>query len=490
MSTLLQFVLVMLVASTLFGVLGWLMGAVQRRLRHWPSLWAALLGMSLAIPLLGLLLAALPSLSAVPMLDLPLLHAPMDALAFSAVDSSNRTVAAGNHWQPALLTLSAVIYVLGALLQLLRLAAGRRRVARIAATATRTVGPCGSTYWIHDDIADTGHGDASPVSWSLPSPFAYTPLGRPRHSRIVVPSKFAGQLTTAELSDVLAHERAHLARRDDELGLLLRIVRALCWISPFAHWLFARWSASVELQCDLAVTENRCPRMRKAYAATLLKALHITANRVWAYPAASFSTHHLRSEQMRISSILTGQASAFKQSRHQRLLGQLALGVLAVSSTALAAASFSARADTGAGGGESGHRVVSTMIDGRVSAGYGERFEPFKDGKKRQHNGVDIVAAVGTPIKAPADGVIVTATDLYDGKPDYGKVVVIETEGAVRTLFAHLDGYPVAVGQQVHQGEPIARVGITGKTTGPHVHIETYRGDKRVDPTSVWQSIK
>ena len=80
---------------------------------------------------------------------------------------------------------------------------------------------------------------------------------------------------------------------------------------------------------------------------------------------------------------------------------------------------------------------------------------------------------------------VVAATDLHDGKPEYGKVVVIETNGDIRILLAHLDNYYVTLGQRVSQGAKIATVGNTGQSSGPHVHIETYESGQRVDPSTV-----
>lgn len=472
MSSLLQFVFGMLICSTLLAGLGLIVAASGQRVRHWPAFWAMLLVVAVAIPALGLGMAAMPFSRIADLPSLPYLNVPMDALD-SVMISSTADVGPpfSDRWQMAL-TAFALIYLAGVLLQLLKLLFGRRRVARIARLAVPINSSTHQVYWLAG--VDCG-------SDSL-TPFAYTPFGQPGRSRIVVPAEFAEQLSAAELSDVLDHERAHVARRDDEVGVILRVLRAFCWLSPAALLLFARWSRSIEVQCDLEATHGRTPRMRKAYAATLLKALHITANRVLAYPAASFSTHRLRSEQMRIECILTGQATAFKQLRHHVLLG-----ALAISTTVVGAASLSARAASGTDKAASAAASsIGSMLNGRLSARFGNRTDPFNAGATRQHNGIDVVAPVGTEIMAPADGVIVAATDLYDDRPNYGKVVVIETDGELRTLLAHLDGYPVRVGQSVRKGEAIATVGMSGKTTGPHVHIETFRSGERVDPETVW----
>jgi len=305
------------------------------------------------------------------------------------------------------------------------------------------------------------------------------------------------------LSDILTHERTHIERRDDECGLILRTLLCLCWISPFAHGLFGRWSQSTEIRCDMAVTDGRTSKMRKAYADTLLRALHIVAGRVVQYPAASFSTHRIRNEKMRITHIMTGTRPTYKRGRDKALLGLAAsaitvVGMISISTTASAgdpaplapAAPQASRATEAPKAPKalkaSKNTVTSAMVTGRLTSTYGPAADAFNKGKTRDHYGIDIAAPLGTPIYAPANGIITTATDLYDGKPAYGNVVVLQTDNGIQTVFTHLDAYTVSAGQSVTQGTQIATVGSSGKSTGPHVHIETYRNGVRLNPQGVW----
>jgi len=82
--------------------------------------------------------------------------------------------------------------------------------------------------------------------------------------------------------------------------------------------------------------------------------------------------------------------------------------------------------------------------------------------------------------------VIIEATDLYNGMPAYGTVVMIQTSDDLVTFLSHLDGYVVEKGERVTKGQKIALVGNSGKSTAPHVHIETRLNGKRVDPMTVW----
>lgn len=116
-------------------------------------------------------------------------------------------------------------------------------------------------------------------------------------------------------------------------------------------------------------------------------------------------------------------------------------------------------------------------VDGWFSDGFKWRTDPIHGGR-RFHRGIDIVAPVGTEIRAPADG-IVTRAGRNGG---YGKMIELDHMFGHRTLFAHLDSYEVTEGETVRMGDVIGRVGITGKTSGPHLHYEVFDGTRRVNP--------
>lgn len=108
----------------------------------------------------------------------------------------------------------------------------------------------------------------------------------------------------------------------------------------------------------------------------------------------------------------------------------------------------------------------------------------------RKHTGVDVRAAKGTPIISPEEALVMEVADLYRSEPRYGKVVVLKYSDGVTALFAHLDNYSVQAGDTVKKGAAFATVGNTGMPKRSHVHIETYRGETRVDPSTVWGFLK
>lgn len=198
---------------------------------------------------------------------------------------------------------------------------------------------------------------------------------------------------------------------------------------------------------------------------------------------------------MRIIHIMKGTRPAFKRRRDKVGLALVAstlsvVGMMSVSATARANNKSPQPIRVAEGPPAKLPAAISpafsAIVTGRLTSRFGPVADPFKDGATRNHFGVDIAAPTGTPIYAPANGVIVAATDVYDGKPAYGNVVVLQTEGGVLTVFAHLDGFTVSSGQTVTKGTQIATVGSSGKSTGPHVHIETHQNGTRIDPMGVW----
>ncbi len=118
-------------------------------------------------------------------------------------------------------------------------------------------------------------------------------------------------------------------------------------------------------------------------------------------------------------------------------------------------------------------------VEGYVTSDYGPRSDPFT-GEPAHHNGFDIAAKTGTDIWAAVSGKIIKASDTGNG---YGKCVIIEHYDGFRTLYAHCSELLVSVGDYVKAGDLIAKVGSTGRSTGPHLHFSVIIDGEYVDPT-------
>jgi murein DD-endopeptidase MepM/ murein hydrolase activator NlpD len=116
-------------------------------------------------------------------------------------------------------------------------------------------------------------------------------------------------------------------------------------------------------------------------------------------------------------------------------------------------------------------------VMGPITGAFGERIDPF-NGEGAFHSGVDISCHYGQPVLAPADG-RVTYADFYNG---YGRMLQIDHGNGISTRYGHLSGFTVADGQSVRRGEVIAYVGLSGRSTGPHLHYEVRIHDTPVNP--------
>jgi murein DD-endopeptidase MepM/ murein hydrolase activator NlpD len=116
-------------------------------------------------------------------------------------------------------------------------------------------------------------------------------------------------------------------------------------------------------------------------------------------------------------------------------------------------------------------------VEGQVTGSFGERIDPF-NGEGAFHSGVDIGSNYGHPVIAPADGVV-TFADFLGG---YGKAVMLDHGHGISTRYGHLSGYAVAPGQHVHRGDLVGYVGLSGRSTGPHLHYEVRINDTPVNP--------
>src|SRR5439155_22104326 len=110
-----------------------------------------------------------------------------------------------------------------------------------------------------------------------------------------------------------------------------------------------------------------------------------------------------------------------------------------------------------------------------VTAPVGDRFGPRG---MRFHSGIDIKAALGTPVGAARAGTV-TWAGLADG---YGNLVVVAHGSGVRTFYAHLAWLDVRVGERVRTGEEVGIVGATGDATGPHLHFEVRIRGAAINP--------
>ena len=116
-------------------------------------------------------------------------------------------------------------------------------------------------------------------------------------------------------------------------------------------------------------------------------------------------------------------------------------------------------------------------VEGQITGSFGERIDPF-NGEGAFHSGVDISSYVGSPVIAPADGVV-TFADFMGG---YGRAVIVDHGHGISTRYGHLSSFAVTAGQHIQRGDTIGYVGLSGRSTGPHLHYEVRINDVPVNP--------
>ncbi len=147
---------------------------------------------------------------------------------------------------------------------------------------------------------------------------------------------------------------------------------------------------------------------------------------------------------------------------------------------------------------EKGERSVSTLQENKpdmspidvkdvtMTSGYGIRKHPIT-GEEQFHQGIDLAAPLGTPVKATANGNVIRIEDEHFDPDKYGKYIVIQHDEVYSTMYTQLSEVLVKEGQAVKKGEMIGKVGESGRSTGPHLHYEVWKNGEKVDPVAYMQ---
>ncbi len=116
-------------------------------------------------------------------------------------------------------------------------------------------------------------------------------------------------------------------------------------------------------------------------------------------------------------------------------------------------------------------------LKGEIRSRFGDRSDPFT-GEGEIHRGLDISGMYGAPVRTVADGLVIFA----GRQSDYGNLIIIDHGNGLTTRLGHLSRIQTRVGRTVSKGEIVGNVGMTGRTTGPHLHYEVRVNDRAVNP--------
>lgn len=134
----------------------------------------------------------------------------------------------------------------------------------------------------------------------------------------------------------------------------------------------------------------------------------------------------------------------------------------------------------GDGGAQGWRQRFVWPVRGRISGLFGSSRVYANGEKGAPHSGVDVARATGTPVMAPADGVVTLAA----AQPFTleGNILILDHGMGLNSAFLHLSRHDVKLGDRVRQGQPIGAVGMTGRASGPHLHWGMKWLDRRIDP--------
>jgi len=130
------------------------------------------------------------------------------------------------------------------------------------------------------------------------------------------------------------------------------------------------------------------------------------------------------------------------------------------------------------GGGHQDHDLPGIQGDGLLWPAPGSVSSSFGPRGNARHDGIDIAAPEGTPVRAALDGTVAYVGSLRG----YGKVVILSHDDGLTTVYAHNSKNLVDPGARVRRGTVIASVGQTGRTTGPNLHFEVRKNNQARDP--------
>lgn len=313
----------------------------------------------------------------------------------------------------------------------------------------------------------------------------------------------AGQ---AQFQLVLAHELAHVRRRDCLRKLLLIACLCLYWWNPLVWGMVRLANRDMELACDEAVLRALGPACKKSYALTLLDMAQRQAK-----PSPLCSGFAKSCAEERVRAILRFRRLPVWTGALAAALFLLAAGVLATQAQTAAhipeaPASMQMQTEMPAAPVTQPVIHIDPVItpapavqepetktpayvwpledaDAPITGTYGWKVHPLTQ-KESFHNGVDLDAAAGQNVLAVAAGTVLDCS--YSDA--YGYSVTLEHADGAQTIYAHLSKFYVEPGDAVLQGQVIAAAGATGWATGPQLHLGLFLDGEAVDPLTALAS--
>jgi beta-lactamase regulating signal transducer with metallopeptidase domain len=313
-----------------------------------------------------------------------------------------------------------------------------------------------------------------------------------RKPSVILPSDFGARVQGAALRGILRHEMAHVARRDNLTGAVVRLTAAVFWFAPLIRLAMKRMRELREMACDEAAVAGEPDPL--IYARALIDLARSRAN-PYPVPGIVDGRDGFRGLRNRVAGIIDTCHSRKDAMKHKKLSSAILIAGLLVFSLPLSGAR-PVPADMGKAVGVSAElpafrwplRIAGEEGkpgDFRITLPFGNTDNPITK-KPYHHDGIDItlVKAKSSKVKrievvAAADGRVIEA-GFDDARGNY---IRIGHAGNTETLYSKLAGSAAArIGDSVTAGQFLGFMGSTGVSTGPHLHFELHIDGEPVNP--------
>lgn len=282
-----------------------------------------------------------------------------------------------------------------------------------------------------------------------------------------------------ELNQIIAHEKVHVRELHSLDIVLVELFTVLLWFNPFVFFLKNAIKTNHEFLADSCLIHQGYNRI--AYQKLLVN------EAIQNQPIGFVSYFNSLTIKKRIEMIANNRTNKLK--KYKLFLMLPIIGVLiALSGFKTNTATIKNRISTQSSRLYEATKppeilpIEKVKIE-KITVEFGRVFKNPVTKKTVTHNGVDIKAPLGTPVAATANGVVKQVkTD-----KGYGKKVVIQHDNQYTTLYAHLNEFSVKMNDNVKKGQIIGYVGNTGYSTAPHLHYEVIKNGKRVNPANYYK---
>ncbi len=306
----------------------------------------------------------------------------------------------------------------------------------------------------------------SPFSFGLLNPVIY------------IPQNLLNTLTEHDINIIITHELAHIKNRDQFWVWMDSLIKIVYFFNPLVWWIVLERQKLREWIADDNVLVQKKIKSQD-YGRCLISLIKFNLFDSHAFQWAPGIGHRRSHIKHRITRLkgdhLMRKIPSFVWVMVLFTAGWLLLPMTrSVESIAISAEKPSMN--------ESMDPVfINPLITGSISSRYGMRMHPIYK-EKRLHQGIDLKAKLGTPIRAAAEGVVLKVIKDHEPGKGYGINLIIQHANGMKTRYCQLNKILVEEGEQVNAKTVIAEVGSSGMSTGPHLHFELIKDGDRINP--------